>query len=202
MKSKQLLYVDGLNDGQTHGGNASSTVATPVSSQTGSVETLFSTELKKALTSAPPPSTTSTSVPGADPSTILVIDGIDFLLASDPKIDTVWLQRLLFDSHNKVRSMVVTCSADSPLLHHHGDSATKLEQTHATFTTSLAHTSSLIMQVRALDSGAAKDVTGVLRISKGGGYNLDDQTNMDVNEGEWLYHVKGDGSVRVWSRGE
>ena len=69
------------------------------------------------------------------------------------------------------------------------------------------------MQLRALDTGSAKDVSGVIRVSRGGG---DRDTNgsgngqeeskagndIELTDSEWLYQVKGDGSVRVWGRGE
>jgi elongator complex protein 6 len=57
------------------------------------------------------------------------------------------------------------------------------------------------MQLRGLDTGAAKDVTGVLRVSRGGSYD-EDSAKSRLEEGEWLYQLKGDGSVRVWSRGQ
>jgi len=47
-------------------------------------------------------------------------------------------------------------------------------------------------------------VTGVVRISRGGDNKEDDveEGQDDLPDAEWLYQVKGDGSVRVWSRGD
>ncbi len=71
-----------------------------------------------------------------------------------------------------------------------------------------------MLQLRGLDTGAARDVSGVLRVSKGGGGAEVERLEgggggggggeevCGVEEGEWLYQVKGDGSVRVWTRGE
>ena len=58
------------------------------------------------------------------------------------------------------------------------------------------------MQLRALDTGTAKDITGVLRMSKGGSYDEHSEANATLEDIEWLYQLKGDGSARVWSRGE
>lgn len=74
--------------------------------------------------------------------------------------------------------------------------------------TGLAHQASRVVQLRGLDTGAARDVSGVLRVSKGGGGPVPgpwDEAGVegdDEGEGEWLYQIKGDGSVRVWGRGE
>lgn len=51
------------------------------------------------------------------------------------------------------------------------------------------------MGLRLLDSGTAKDVSGVLRISRGA------QADDDVAEAEFLYLVGGDGGVKVFERG-
>jgi elongator complex protein 6 len=56
------------------------------------------------------------------------------------------------------------------------------------------------MQLRTLDTGAAKDVSGVLRISKGGGF--DEVADGAVEDKEVLYFVQRDGGVRVFGRGE
>ena len=76
----------------------------------------------------------------------------------------------------------------------------------------MAHQSRCVWQLRGLDTGSAKDVTGVLRISREGDLDFREessgaeaQSHMkvdDVPDAEWLYQVKGDGSVRIWSRGE
>ncbi len=73
----------------------------------------------------------------------------------------------------------------------------------------MAHQAERVLQLRGLDTGAARDVSGVLRVSKaGGGAEVEGRGGggggggVCVEEGEWLYQVKGDGSVRVWTRGE
>ncbi len=54
------------------------------------------------------------------------------------------------------------------------------------------------MSGRGLDTGYAKDVSGVLRISRGAGT---EPVETDIEEKEYLYFVEGDGGVRVFERG-
>lgn len=61
---------------------------------------------------------------------------------------------------------------------------------------SLAHQARQILSVRELDTGVARDVSGVLRIGRGG-----DEGGEGVEEAELLYFVAGDGGVRVFERG-
>ena len=133
---------------------------------------------------------------------VIIIDGLDFLAACQPGIDMVTIQSFLLNVRSLGRAVIVTASADAPLLHNHYGSATPLEQFHAALVSSLAHQSACVMQLRNLNTGSARDITGVLRISRGGAHdgNKDDHAMLD--EAEWLYQVKGDGSARVWCRGE
>lgn len=73
----------------------------------------------------------------------------------------------------------------------------------AAFATTQAHAARLVMSVRELDTGAARDVSGVLRITKGGNsYSLDDSDEHDEIIGaELLYLVQRDGNVKVFNRG-
>ena len=74
---------------------------------------------------------------------------------------------------------------------------TSLEKEHASFVVSLAHESEIVLSLRLLDTGVAKDVSGVVRIGCGG-----QDTGRAVEEREFLYHVGGDGGVRVFERGQ
>lgn len=51
--------------------------------------------------------------------------------------------------------------------------------------------------MRLLDTGTAKDVSGVVRITRGGGV-----LERAIEEHEYLYHVGGDGGVKVFERGQ
>jgi elongator complex protein 6 len=56
------------------------------------------------------------------------------------------------------------------------------------------------MQLRTLETGAAKDVSGVLRISRGGVLNTSEDNGLE--EREALYYIQRDGGVTVFGRGE
>lgn len=68
--------------------------------------------------------------------------------------------------------------------------------------TTIAHQSRAVIQLRSLETGAAKDISGVLRVSAGGAHDNFEDEDSGLEEGEWLYQVKGDGGVKVWGRGE
>ena len=99
---------------------------------------------------------------------------------------------------------VITLAADSPLIHNAPASgnlvATPVEGEHAAFAIGMAHRAQSVMQLRTLETGAARDVSGVLRISRGGGWSTQTQNNLD--EKELLYYIQRDGGVRVFGRGE
>ena len=65
------------------------------------------------------------------------------------------------------------------------------------------------MQLRLLDTGIAIDISGVIRISQGGGVVLSSLLapdgpveNYEVEENEFLYFVQPDAGVQVFGRGE
>lgn len=78
-------------------------------------------------------------------------------------------------------------------------STTSLERAHAALVLGQAHAADQVISLRRLDTGAAADVSGVLRVStRGDG----DGSGGGGGQGEeLLYHVAGDGSVRVFERG-
>lgn len=184
---KRLIYIDGLIDTKPAGdANPGVQRFNYMSSKPDAIESAI-----RRVTSHSPPSTAGVT---------LVIESIDLLLALNPNVSAMKLSRMLLGLRKDFDSMTITCSADAPLLHNDGALASPLEREHLAFITTMAHQSSLIMQLRTLDTGAAKDVSGVLRISHGG--STEPEEEIDFPEGEWLYQVKGDGNVRVWSRGE
>lgn len=69
----------------------------------------------------------------------------------------------------------------------------------ASFLLSTAHQADLAIGLRLLDTGAARDVSGVMRIS----VNEDDEDEKErgVEDKELLYFVGGDGAVKVFERG-
>jgi elongator complex protein 6 len=109
-----------------------------------------------------------------------------------------------------VYSAVITASADQPLIGNHGGPLTlktPLEHNHASYVLGLAHDASTMINLRLLDTGFAKDVSGVMRISKGASWNRNvaaeggKKGGDDLFWGELLYYVATDGSVKVFERG-
>jgi elongator complex protein 6 len=95
---------------------------------------------------------------------------------------------------------IITVSADYPLVTAH---QTPLETDHAALLLSLAHQADFIMSLRLLDSGTARDVSGVIRVRVGEQTtNGEQDIQKRVEEKELLYFVGADGGVRVFERGQ
>ncbi|KAI0172371.1 hypothetical protein GGR52DRAFT_544242 [Hypoxylon sp. FL1284] len=140
---------------------------------------------------------TQTGRPSSQGRTVLIIDQPDLLLAaSEDAISSQALRETLLDLRDKVYASIFVLSADEPLI---SSQATSLEKDHAALAISIAHDARLVISLRMLDTGAARDVSGVLRVTPGGG--VDDGVEV-VEERELLYFVAGDGGVRVFERGE
>jgi len=185
MASSKLCYIDGL----AVGGN-SPTGAVPL-------ESLTLKDLNLCLISA------IKVLSAEDPSSkiLVIIDGIDFLLACQPKTSSNDIQQVLLELQSLVHGVVTTCAADSALLHSTDASATPLELEHTTLARGLAHQARWLFQLRPLETGQSKEVSGSIRISKGGAWESTEGTR-DLVEGEWLFHFRTDGGVKVWGRGE
>lgn len=151
---------------------------------------------------------------------ILILDNPDLLLAAagnaisgqalretllqirevSTKIQPTWghlsrRRRITADNGSQgVTSAIVTLAADEPLI---SAQTTSLEKDHASITLSLAHDAEMVISLRLLDTGIARDVSGVLRVTPGGG-----ATGFVSEERELLYFVGGDGGVRVFERGQ
>jgi len=157
------------------------------------------------------------------PRVVVVVDQLDLLLAAaggEGGVSALALRELLFDlrevgglpaskqgpcprrhaktdillSSQKAHAVILAVASDEPLV---TAQATTLEKEHAAFILSLAHEAHTVMSLRLLDTGTAKDVSGVVRITGGG-----DDSGPPVEEKEFLYHVGGDGGVRVFERGQ
>ena len=155
----------------------------------------------KSLTNAFGKAVQSISAPQPTAPIIILIDGLDFLLASQPSTSIAEVQQLLLDLQCSAHNVVIACAADSTLLHNSEASATPLELDHTVFARTLAHNTRWIFQLRPLETGQSKEVSGSVRASRGGAWEAI-EGQQDLADGEWLYHLKGDGSVRVWGRGE
>lgn len=98
------------------------------------------------------------------------------------------------NSEQNVHATIITLAADEPLV---ASQTTTLEKEHAAFLLALAHEAEAVLSLRLLDTGTAKDVSGVVRATRGGA-SLD----RVIEEHEYLYHVGGDGGVKVFERGQ
>ncbi|KAJ5288847.1 hypothetical protein N7478_001877 [Penicillium angulare] len=137
---------------------------------------------------------------------LLIIDQPDFLLAAtgpSSGIGATEMSEWITGLQQAAHATVMTIAADSPLIHNApaagNQGATPVEGEHAAFAIGSAHRARSVMQLRTLETGAARDVSGVLRISRGGGLSAGGDT---LYERELLYYIQRDGGVKVFGRGE
>ncbi|MCJ1448807.1 MAG: hypothetical protein MMC23_009326 [Stictis urceolatum] len=126
---------------------------------------------------------------------LLLLDGLDLLLAATGA-DVESLLDVVSSLRESVHTTVVATSAGEALLQRE---STPLEIKHASFNISLAHQARTVLGVRPLSTGVAKDVSGVLRITRG--TEASDDESRDLEEREVLYYAGIDGGVKVFERG-
>jgi elongator complex protein 6 len=97
-----------------------------------------------------------------------------------------------------VESTILMVNADSALV---SWAHSRIETEHAAFVITLAHQASSVSSLRMLDTGLAKDVSGVLRITTSDKTISDHWDESKRDEKEVLYLVK-DGLVEVFNRGQ
>ncbi|KAJ6009341.1 hypothetical protein N7522_004357 [Penicillium canescens] len=138
---------------------------------------------------------------------VLILDQPDLLLAATGPslgIGATEMAELVTGLQQHAYATVLTLATDAPLIHNASVSAvqlaTPIEMEHAAFAIGLAHRARSVMQLRTLETGAAKDVSGVLRISRGGGWSAGEEGSLE--EKEVLYFIQRDGGVSVFGRGE
>lgn len=135
---------------------------------------------------------------GDDGKVVLIIDGLDLVLAAGGEAVTVGeIEDLVMDVREEVYATIMALSADAPLI---DSQQTPLETNHAALVLGTAHQAELIMSLRLLDTGTARDVSGVIRITLGEGAETGD--GQQLEEKELLYFVGGDGAVKVFERGQ
>lgn len=152
---------------------------------------------------------------GPDKKITLVLDQPDILLATAVTTSQA-LNHLVLTLRSKVHSAIITLSADLPLvsastpsLFSGGtgqDLRTPLETETAAFLVQQAHAAKFVMGVRELETGAARDVSGVVRVTRGGdgeecGAGDSEGGGLEVREMEALFLVGRDGGVKVFERG-
>ncbi|OJJ61277.1 hypothetical protein ASPSYDRAFT_147721 [Aspergillus sydowii CBS 593.65] len=147
---------------------------------------------------------------GGESDVLLIVDQPDLLLAAtgpNKGIGATEMGEWIMGLQQAATATVVTVSSDSPLIHNASafvhQTATPLETEHAAFTVGLAYRAEMVMQLRNLETGAARDVSGVLRVSKGGAWGHRESAGEENwEEKEVLYFVQRDGGVSMFGRGE
>jgi elongator complex protein 6 len=133
----------------------------------------------------------------------LLLDAPDILLATFTTTAAALNNFLLkLRSQASVHTTVLSLSADAPFVsaavpESSNSRHTPIEAETASFITTQAHAARLVLSVRGLDTGAATDVSGVLRATRGG----DHIEEAEVREGELLYLMQRDGNAKVFERG-
>lgn len=138
---------------------------------------------------------------------ILIIDSPDVLLAVGAAT-SMRLSQMVATHRRLVYATFLAVCGDWPLIGAATASHaqfTPLERENAAFVLQQAHLSKSIMSVRQMETGAAKDVSGVLRTTRGsdvsGWGEPDVGASDDLMEMESLYLVQKDGRVTVFARG-
>ncbi|KEQ59170.1 uncharacterized protein M437DRAFT_57359 [Aureobasidium melanogenum CBS 110374] len=139
----------------------------------------------------------------------LILDAPTLLLSTSSSPSASALSSLLLSLRSLVSTTTLVLEADFPFLaaalpdlQH---KATPLEAAHAAFVVQQAHISTWVLSLRPLDTGKARDVSGVIRVSRGGAWDddvEDEVKEQERKELEALYFVQNDGGVRVFERGE
>ncbi|KAM3422493.1 hypothetical protein BST61_g2839 [Cercospora zeina] len=142
-------------------------------------------------------------------------------LRSHPQIHTTYLSLPADLPFLSATTSTSSSSSSSSSQQQISTSTSPLEIDTTTFLTTQAHLSHKILSVRELATGAARDISGVLRITRGGensslagadddgegtGRGDDDKDKEGgdeegVKEAEFLYLVQRDGGVKVFQRG-
>ena len=153
----------------------------------------------------------------SDPAstTLVVLDNPDLLLAAAPSLTPSSLTSLFLTlhSHQSVSHLLVHLQADQALLTP-SLPPQPLQIAHQNLLVKTAHMSAKVLGVRVLDTGVARDVSGVLRATvnkgswatvgalhsadPGGRHEADAPEEMGS---EVLYKIHADGSVKVFERG-
>ncbi|OQN96627.1 hypothetical protein B0A48_17057 [Cryoendolithus antarcticus] len=131
-----------------------------------------------------------------------------FSLAPETTASDLNRMLLVLRDDKHVHSSIVTLPSDLPYVSAATSNAdhvpTPLETAHAGFTMQQVHLARLVLGCRELDTGAARDVSGVLRVTKGGRWDDDEHGESDrqqaveaLREGQWRYLVGRDGSVKI-----
>ena len=153
-------------------------------------------EIEREIFSALP------SSPSSGKKTVLILDNplLSLLTTTSqqqPQPQSPNLSTLLLSlrSHPSIHSTLLLLPSPSPF-----PPTTSFDSSIANFTTTVLHASRLVLSCRELETGAAKDVSGVLRITHGGDSDWG-QGEEGEAEAELLYLIQRDGVAKVFKRG-
>jgi elongator complex protein 6 len=175
--------------------------ASPATPGLSTLTSLNLAQLETVITSA------VSSLSSAPRKTLLILDNPDAFLALNPTTTPSALTSLILTLHTlpSVSHILTHTQADTPLLSL-SSPPQPLEVAHHNLVVKLGHMSRRILGVRVLDTGVARDVSGVVRVTEQKvdwlGFGMNETVDPEGGKGrEFLYQVKGDGSVRVFERG-
>jgi elongator complex protein 6 len=131
----------------------------------------------------------------ADRDVILLLDSPDVILGTTESDATAVISALL-QLRLKAHATVIMLRADLFESEAEPHNPTPMQVQQQQLVLSRAHQANTIFSVRKLDSGLAKDVTGVLRITT----SIKD-TKANDQDKEFLYHVSDNRTAVVWERG-
>ncbi|KAM5346887.1 hypothetical protein ACJ41O_009892 [Fusarium nematophilum] len=182
-RTGRFTFIDGLT-GLYGNGPSTARPAAPAARKERVLQGTSLQDVKKEIEGAVADLRTSRKV--------LIVDQLDALLAiTEESTTSLALQNLVLFLRSLVHSTLLTLSADTPLV---AAQATTLEREHASLALSTAHAADAVLALRMLDTGTARDVSGVVRITGPGVGGMG-------GPAEFLYHVAADGGVRVFERG-
>ncbi|KAG0642946.1 hypothetical protein HOY80DRAFT_1134149 [Tuber brumale] len=122
---------------------------------------------------------------------VVVLESLDLLLQIGGGGGYVGLMELVLRVQEVAEHTVVSVNVDEALMR---------DEEHAAFVIGLGHVARRVFGLRGLETGIARDVSGVLRITAGG-MGGEDEGKGDGGK-EVLYFVGDGGGVEVFERGE
>ncbi|KAG0128477.1 hypothetical protein HOY82DRAFT_592812 [Tuber indicum] len=128
---------------------------------------------------------------GRGEGVVVVLESLDLLLQIGGEGGYVGVMDLVLRVQEVAEHTVVSVNVDEALMR---------DEEHAAFVIGLGHVARRVFGLRGLETGVARDVSGVLRVTAGG--MGDDEGEGGGGGKEVLYFVGDGGGVEVFERGE
>jgi elongator complex protein 6 len=126
---------------------------------------------------------------------VLILDSPDVLLGMY-NCNTYDVLSSLTDLRRAAQGMVMIMASDVSGSMEIAGNSDNLQSSHQQFLLTTTHQSTAVLSTRVLDTGQAKDVSGVLRINSQG-----TMCRSQLWDVELLYHLEPSRAVRIWQRG-